>query len=118
MRPRTYRVRYKVEFGEWTREQLGPDGGADAVMIASVMREKPNSRGGDGGSVNTAFLSRDGFTGEELSAGELFKIWGVLASHLTEELPAGSWQREVVAEAFTCIRAGIMRARGMPEPER
>lgn len=103
-----YHCRFKLSFGEWTREELPPDGGCDAILVASIIRGmEPH-----GGSVSTAFMSQDGYTGKELTGTELFRTWGLLAYALSQRPDLPAWQREVVASVHDQIKAVIAPGKG------
>lgn len=81
-----YKVRWKYEVGEWTREELEKDGtwhAGDAILVSSNIYPPD-------GSLSTLFTPVDGRDSEEvLSDNELFKIWSLLSIRLgkSETLP-------------------------------
>ncbi|WP_394844153.1 hypothetical protein LZC95_44765 [Pendulispora brunnea] len=105
-----YRIKYTVERGSFTFEELRAmrAGGCDAVVVVSILRE------GADPSNAVAFSSLDGFSGKSVIASDLFLIFSFLANMLSkrEELP--SWQREVAHKAFAQVRNVFGRKPSLP----
>ena len=97
---KTYHMRYNIEPGEFTRDQLDELGGCDAILIASIIRD----RGPHDGPVSTAFVHRDGYTGEELVPTELFRTLGLLAHMIMEQDGLPEWQRKLVSDVHETIK--------------
>lgn len=94
----TYKLKYgfKFETGDFTKAELGADGGADALVVASIVRPPD-------GSLSLAFLSKEGSTGEEVSDSELFKVWALLAARLLESDIDGG-RRKILEAAHESVR--------------
>lgn len=94
-----YRLRYKfsAELGEFTKEQAGEDGAADALLLVSILRPR------DGG-LDVAFLSADGHNNKEpLGAMDLFKVWAVMAGALAESEELGPKAKSIAGGALHAV---------------
>ena len=99
-----YKIKYDI--GEWDGGEIRAQGagGTDAMLVASVVRSE------DGGS-NTAFISVDGSTGEDMMGVEIFKVFTCLAHELSKRRDIPSWQQTLASQTFEAVRAVILDAR-------
>ena len=106
--PRAYPVYYHVGFADppMTKEELFEKeyGGADAVLVTSII-----GKFGEG-AISLVFVGKDGNTGEDLTAEDLFKIWTCMANTLSEELPEGARQ-ELCAMTHQIVKKAVLDAR-------
>ena len=80
-------------------------GSCDAVLMASIIRNPD-------GSSSTGIFSADGDNdGKELTAIEQFKVWTLMAHHLSNNPELGEGHRMVCAETFEIIRAAVLGSR-------
>jgi len=87
-----------------TKEELSPRGGCDSIGFISVIHSP------DGGS-STAFIGRNGVTGEDWTDGDWFRAWTLLARRLTDSDELGEGQRAVCGAAFDTVRRAILAGR-------
>src|SRR6267378_6483444 len=71
MSDRDYAIRYQVERGLWTKAELAPHGGADALLICSILRQPS-------GGVSYQWLTPNGDAAIPIPAHELFSAWLIL----------------------------------------
>lgn len=95
----TYKLKYdfKVESGAFTKEELGDSGGADALLLGSLIFS-------EGGAFSAVFLSRDGRNdGAQLAPVDLFRAWMMLTIELSEkQLP--DRHRAIVSKTVAGLR--------------
>lgn len=108
----TLPLRYTVEQGTFEEKALREDGagGADALVLVSVMRggAPPHS-----GPASYATVSIDGTAnGSEIPHTELFTIMAMWAKALAEsdELPV--WQQQIAADFFRRVQENVTRRVG------
>lgn len=109
IREHVYKVRYKMEPGSFTREQIkeGGHGGADALIIGSIIKY-------ENGSTSTMWFSNDGEQEKEMTPDDVFKAWVLLAAQLSETLPEtgkGADRRQLCKQVFETVRTAIKMAR-------
>lgn len=95
-----YLVKYKVEGGEWDREEVDPskgEGACDAVGIMSLIYPPD-------GSLSCVFYGLDGKTKGQLSDNEWFKIWFLLGSNLIKSDKLDSDRKGVVFDSLETVR--------------
>lgn len=106
-------LRYRVDLkpGGYTKEELtaSGDGGADAVVIVSIMRDgkSPHS-----GPKSFAVLSADsvGYDGgdvPDIPVTEMYQVMTMLCQRIAETPSAPQWQREI-AEATVEATRGVL----------
>lgn len=99
---KTYPIRYLVEFGKYTKEELekGDWGGTDAVMIFSFIRgEAPK------GPSSVAIITTDGTNNnEEMKTTEVFLGMTLLANNISNSPDAPEWQREIAKKVMDLTR--------------
>ena len=84
---------------------LDPDrGGADCVMLIGIV-----GRPGGPGPLDCCFLSKDGFTGGELTCHQQYQIWAMWAHGLKDLFPAGDPRRAIATAALEATRQMIGR---------
>lgn len=96
----TYKVKYKVEFGEFTREELGKDdsGGCDSIAILSIM-----GRFGNGEPLSMVPIgvhSKD----ERWSTLDWYEALGFLASFVQDSRELPPEKQEIVDTFFESYR--------------
>jgi hypothetical protein len=98
-----YPLRYSVESrpGGWRKEELGEDGGADAVIIVSLIF-------GEDGSRSEMTLSLDGRTKKQLPDIELFKTWVGFAYQLQDSPTLSPAARAICRLAYMTVREDIL----------
>ena len=104
-------LKYTVNLkpGGFTAEELkaSGDGGADAVVIVSIVRDgKPAHTG----AVSFAVLSADivGYQGGEvpgIPVTELYQVMTMLAAQISDDTTAPTWQRNICADVMEKTRA-------------
>lgn len=101
-----YNVRYAVEASSegWAPEELGDDGGADALVLISIIFE-------DDGGRSDVVLSVDGRTGDQLPDIELFKSWVMLAHRLMGSAELADEAQALCRAVFVDVQARVMRDR-------
>lgn len=105
----TYKLKYRfsAEAGAFTKDEIGPDGGCDALILGSIISPE------DGG-FSAAWLGVDGRSGEvtPLDALEMFKAWALLSAELmdADELPANL--RAIARKAHEATRAHVLGLSG------
>lgn len=105
MSKRIYPIRYKVENGSWTKEQLksGGFGGCDRFLFTSVMESEVD------GSVSYLLMGYDPKQpGNEMTVDDMFRCWAQLAHTLSEDLPEGG-RRVLCANVHECIKESILK---------
>lgn len=101
-------IRYEVEAkpGGWTKAELvasGPNtGGADALIIISVMRMNETGEPWKGQTSSNLFSV--GPDGKPLSDEEIFQEWTLMAHGFTQSKGLAESQRRVAFEAVQKIR--------------
>ncbi len=94
-----YQISYLLKHhpdGIGASELTSPDhGGMDCVMLISIL-----GRPGGPGPLDCCFLSKDGFTGNELTCHQQYQIWAMWAHALKDMFPAGDPRRAIAAAAF------------------
>lgn len=110
-----YSLKYKFEFEHsnkgFTNKEIEDSecGGTDALFIASIVRDGITSH--DGAS-SVKFFSFDGQNPDvALPRTEIFKVWSMLASNLSEDNNVPEWQKEIAKEAFLKVKKIIMDRR-------
>ena len=101
----SYPITYQVDRHDppLEKEDIPEDQGAcHAVWIGSVIK-------GESGK-SYAFISMDGATGEDVRHEELFQLWVILASVLSENLEDES-RRQFCAEAFKTVQTAVQLSR-------
>lgn len=98
-----YSVKYRIEFGEWTREEIGLDGGCDQFLLVSIIGKLATP----GSEVSIAFVSENG-EGEELNGTQLFQIWSTLAGNLSERNDISPMAKAITTEAFLEVKKRII----------
>lgn len=90
----TYPIKYWIEKGSWTREQLAkeegegkPIGACDALLLCSIIKDS---------GFSALFIGFDGTTGTMMSDVDSFKIWMLLAGKLSESTTLNPWQQSLV----------------------
>lgn len=111
MSERKYKVRYKVEPASDTEKDLrkGQWGGCDRLFLTSVV---DHSEGGVS-YVPYGFDPRE--PNATMGADEIFKVWAMLAQHLSETLPDGG-RRMLCDEVFCRIQQAMRQARDTGVP--
>ena len=104
-------LRYKVDFkpGGYTAEELrqSGDGGADAVVIVSIMR---GGKPAHTGSVSFAVLTADSVGYEEgkdvpdIPVTELYQAMTMLAHRISQDPDAPQWQRDICEATVEATR--------------
>jgi hypothetical protein len=116
MSEHTYRLKYVLEAGEFTKadlDKMGDNVGAcDAAIVISILR---GPRGAEGDR-SFMVLSADGHEdGAPLHPKEIFHAWAMLAKGLSE---AGAflspWQVELADRTFQEIRKHVLAERTPP----
>lgn len=99
-----YKIRYKIEPGEFTKEQVREAncGGCHAIIIHSIMF-------GEDGSRSELIISADGRTKLALSGHDLFQSWMMLAHKLSEHPDLGEARRALAGDVFESYRQMIMK---------
>jgi hypothetical protein len=106
-----YHLKYMVERGQWTREELAGAGGCDAMVLVSILRgPEPHS-----GANSIAFLHVDGYSADAPPMTEVFQVFVHLAHQLAESDELPRWQRELAQQTFDTAQAVILRDRRVPE---
>lgn len=103
MTKKKYPIRYNIEPGSWTKEQLISSGwgGCDKILFVSVIMEP------DG---ETSYLLAGKSIDKNMSADEMFQCWLFLANKLSKSLLAEA-RREICTEAFEAMRTIILENR-------
>lgn len=101
-----YPVRYEVKASPlgWTKDELGENGGADALLLVSIMFEP------DGGRSDLV-LSVDGRTGSELADIEVFKSWVMLAHKLMASPELTDEAKALCTAVFASVQARVLESR-------
>lgn len=109
-------LRYKIDFkpGGYTAEELkqSGDGGADAVVIVSIMR---GGRPAHSGSVSFAVVTADSVGYEEggdvpeIPVTELYQAMTMLAHRISQDPAAPQWQREICNATIEATRDVVAR---------
>lgn len=104
-----YHITYRVDAHPegLTREEVeakGDIGACTAVLIASLIYPPD-------GSFGCMFVSEDGRTEEDLAAGEIWKIWSLLAAHLAEREDLADAKRDFCRDVWETISTAVRRAR-------
>lgn len=104
MSDRRYPIRYSIQshsdFG-WKKEELGPDGGTDAILVCSILRKA------DGG-LSYQWISLDSRHGPgPVPANEIFSAWAILGSDLAGRQLVSAELREIAREAVEKARKVI-----------
>ena len=107
-----YKLKYNISFehGEFTREQLGGDGGTDALMVVSILRygydlyKSPKS---------IAFFGVDGADAgaDGIPDTDVFQVFTNLACHLMDLDTIPKWQKRIAATTFAAVKAVVARGR-------
>jgi hypothetical protein len=105
----TWPVRWRLEHGAFTREQLAASesGGSDAALLVSFARE---GEAEGPGAVSLMILSLDGRTGGPIPPRELFHAWHVLGEELYQRARGGdapAWLEKTLRDALEATRAGV-----------
>lgn len=103
MESRKYKIKYKMEFGEFTAEELKKEkdiGACDEILVCSKLAIKD-------GAASYLFLHRKGHKDVEMDATDLFKIWSMLSAEILQRDDVINWHREILAESFDKVRKKI-----------
>ena len=113
-------LRYKIDLkpGGYTAEELkqSGDGGADAVVIVSIMRD---GRPPHSGSVSFAVRSADsvgyeeGKSASEIPVTELYQAMTMLAHRISQDPAAPQWQRDICNATVEATRQTLEQ---LPSP--
>lgn len=98
-----FKLRYSVpiEVGNFTKEQLGNAGGADALLVTSLLFPPD-------GSFSAQSWSWDGRNdGNPLEGADMFRVWTVLTAQLAADEELSYWQRGLAQDALTSVRAAM-----------
>lgn len=106
-----YGIKYVVESGQFTREELVEEGagGCDAIIIISIMRDHKPAHSGP---LSVKISSLDGVPvdGKDLAdmpdipITEMFVVWSMIAKSIAESDESPEWQRAIASQTFTDIR--------------
>lgn len=99
MKDKKYKLKYSVEAGEFTADELAESklGGCDALFYASVNYEPD-------GLVNVDMLSVDGRTLKEMDVNEMFKTWIILGQILSDRQDLSLNRRKICAKPLENFR--------------
>jgi len=110
-------VKYSVQTGEFTGEQLEEEGagGCDALLMVSIMRDGKHAHDGP---MSVRYFSVDGTYGKPLEETpqipntELFTIMTMIAKDLSEDESLPDWQRDTARRTFEEVRARVTNPLG------
>ena len=102
---RKYKIKYFVEQGEFTKEDLVGFGGTDELMLCSYV-------GFPDGSGSYAWMSNNGKFAEFCDPSRECRMFGALAHYLIEREGLPQPLRDSAKAALECIRKGIMEETG------
>ena len=103
----SYKLRWDLKFdcGQFSKEELGESGGTDALVVASLLYP-------DDGGFSASYLSFDGRDqGMALDDIELFKLWAMMAAHLSESETVGEGRRALLKQVHETIREAVLMER-------
>jgi hypothetical protein len=110
-----YPVRYSIQRREppdgWTKDELGVDGGADALVIMSIVRSPTLGVLVGRPATSQAVLSVDGETGERLADVDLFQAWVAMARGLMDLENLSDEAQMICRRAFEAVQAQILAER-------
>ncbi len=110
-----FNLKYKIEPGEWTREQIEAEkaGGCNAMLLVSIARgAEPH-----GGMKSFNMVTMDGFSGREIPDTEIFQIFSVLSDYLAQSKNLLPWQSLLASETIETVKKKLksLRERGQAE---
>lgn len=97
-----YTLKYTVEPGEWTKEELvaAGAGGCNALLMVSINRGlQPHE-----GAKNFNLVSLDGYSKEDLQDTEIFQVFSVLADCLSQSKQLEPWQSLMASEVIEGVQ--------------
>jgi hypothetical protein len=103
-----YPIKYNIEPGEFTKEDLenGGFGGADSILLMSVMGEFGK------GPMSHLVLSLEGKTGFEIPPNRLFSLWCMMAHHISKLPGLDPNLKTITSEIFEMHRQAILSSKG------
>jgi hypothetical protein len=106
-----YKLRYKVESGEFDGEFIesrdDDSGFCDAIILHSIV-----GKFGEG-PMSHMTISMDGHTKEPLVGNQLFRCWAMMAKELSEREDVPPHAREVCEAIWEAHRQSVLAARGL-----
>ena len=104
MTDHTYKLKYSLTPGHFTKEDAGEnDGLADAAIVHSILYPEDGSR-------SEVIFSLNG-EGRALNGVELSKSWFLMAKQLSETADVPAWAKKICAEAFEQSRKRVADAK-------
>ena len=100
----TYPIKYSVEFGNWTIEEIGSDGGCDQLLLVSITGRLATN----GESVSIRFIGVDGKSKQDLNSAQLFQIWATMAGNLSECEDLSPKMKTIAEVAFDIVKSQIL----------
>ena len=106
MTNKPYKVRYRVETGEFSKEDAGPEDGLTHALLLVSCLFPPD------GSYSQLLLSLDGRTNDDMTTHDIFKAWILLApTLLRREDELTPLQKQILTDAFEVWRQHILNSR-------
>jgi|SRR5579863_8792975 len=97
-----YTLKYTVEPGEWTKDELvaAGAGGCNALLMVNINRgPQPHE-----GAKSFNLVSIDGYSKEDLPDTEIFQVFSVLADCLAQSKQLEPWQSLMASEVIDGVR--------------
>jgi hypothetical protein len=100
-----YKVRYSLEPGQFSKDDLKDSGGCDQILLCSYVESSD-------GSGSYAWLSSNGeLPHQEMDADRQMKCLMVLVNQLSEDENLKPSQRRFLEAVFESYRAGVLSSR-------
>lgn len=106
-----YPIKYKIDFGEFTKEELAKDdaGGCDTIAIVSVM-----GKFGEG-ALSIALIAANPDK-SDWDAGAWFQTMAMIANKIKDSPDLQPWQRMIANNTFEEVRGFILKGRDDVKP--